>query len=57
MKDLVSLTAHLERHKQLLNSPSVPAKHAHRPDAYRAYLKSEVTRTQRKLDSLKPAKP
>jgi hypothetical protein len=57
MRDLITLQAHLDKHKQALNSPSVPAKHAHRAAEYKAYLKREVDRTQRKLDSLKPAKP
>jgi hypothetical protein len=54
MADVNSLREHLERHKQMLNA-EVPAKHAHRPDEYRAYLKREIARTQRRYDSIKPA--
>lgn len=60
MRTLLSLTKHLEKHQQMLRD-AVPKKHAGRPDIYHAYLKAEISRTERtiedmKLSTVKPGK-
>ena len=49
---LQSLTKYASQMKERLNS-AVPPKHAHRPEAYKAWLTKELTMTNAKLDAAK----
>jgi hypothetical protein len=60
--DTVSLTTHLEKQKQALqslNSGNVPAKHkkAGTVQAYKEYLQREIARTERKIEAVKGIVP
>lgn len=54
---IVSLTAHAERVKSLMNSNTVPLKHEERAAAYKDWVKLEYSRTTRKLEELKLSLP
>jgi hypothetical protein len=58
MSDLGSLTAHLEKQKQMLAGP-VPEKHVKNgtAQAYREYLQREIARTSKKVEDLKLVTP
>jgi hypothetical protein len=50
----ISLTKHLEGLKSRLQSGMIPERQASRKDAYKAWLKLEISRTEKKLSELKP---
>lgn len=52
---VLGLTKHLEGLKNRLSSKQVGAKHKNRPEAYFEWLKTEIDRTSKKLESLKLA--
>ena len=58
MSDLGSLTAHLEKQKQMLAGP-VPEKHIKNgtAESYREYLQREIVRTSKKVEDLKLVTP